>query len=423
MPVFEYIGKSAGGKTVKGVLDVDNVKALKAALRRDKVFLTEYKQTSSSGKKGKGGGRVKAGQKQTAGSSDIDLQEIFTRISPMDVSEMTRQLATLQKAGVPLVDSMTAIVEQVENPKLKRVLSEVRTELNEGTAFHKALAKHPKVFGSTYANMVRAGESSGTMEIVLQRLADFTEAQVRLRNKIIGALTYPVIMLLISVLIVAAMMVLVVPKITIMFEDLGADLPFITKMLIFSSDLLSGWWPLLLLLAVGVSVLFNRWRTSETGAVKWDTFVLKVPVLGDLVRKIAIARFARTLATLLSSGVPLLTAMEIVENVVSNKVLAAVLEEARAAIREGDTISGPLKRSEEFPPMVVHMVAIGERSGELENMLKNVSESYENQVDTRVNALTSILEPIMIVGMGIMVAFLVAAILLPMMQLTSAVKG
>ena len=420
MAVFEYIGKSAGGKTVKGVMDVESVRALKAALRREKVFLTEYKQTTA----GKGSkGRVKAGKTQTAGSSDIDVQELLTRITPMDIAEMTRQLATLQKAGVPLVDSMSAIVEQTENSKLKRVLSQVRTDLNEGTAFSRSLGKHPKVFNSTYANMVRAGESSGNLDLVLQRLADFTEAQVRLRNKIVGAMTYPVIMLIISVFIVGAMMVLVVPKITIMFEDLGADLPFITKALIFTSDILSSWWPLLTAAAVGLFILFNRWRTSEEGAKKWDRFLLKVPVLGDLVRKIAIARFARTLSTLLSSGVPLLAAMEIVENVVDNTVLAAVLSEARVAIREGDTISGPLKRSEEFPPMVVHMVAIGERTGELENMLKKVSDSYENQVDTKVNALTSILEPIMIVGMGIVVAFLVAAILLPMMQLTSAVSG
>lgn len=420
MPVYEYIGRTAGGKTVKGVLDVDNVRALKSALRREKVFLTEYKETSA---KGKGGGKVKGGVAQRSGSRDVDLQEMLTRISPMDIAEMTRQLATLVRAGVPLVDSMTAIVEQTENPKLKRVLSAVRTDLNEGTSFFKALANHPKVFGSTYVNMVRAGESSGTLEIVLSRLADFTESQVQLRNRVIGALTYPVIMLIISILIVAAMMILVVPKITIMFEDLGAEMPLITRVLIFVSDVLSTWWPALLLLGFGAATMFQRWRTSEEGAPKWDRFLLKVPVLGDLVRKIAIARFSRTLSTLLSSGVPLLTAMEIVENVVANRVLSAVLGEARVAIREGDTISGPLKRSEEFPPMVVHMVAIGERSGELENMLKNVSESYENQVDSRVAALTSILEPIMIVGMGILVAFLVAAILLPMMKLTSSVGG
>lgn len=417
MPVFEYIGRSDGGKTVKGVLDVDNVRALKAALRRERVFLTEYKQTGSRAS----GDKVKAGRAQKSGSRDVDFGEMLVRISPMDVAETTRQLATLVRAGVPLVDSMTAIVEQTENPKLKRILSAVRTELNEGTSFHKALSAHSKVFGPTFINMVRAGESSGTLEIVLTRLADFTESQVRLRNKVIGALTYPVIMLLISILIVGAMMILVVPKITVMFEDLGAEMPMITRVLIFVSDILATWWPALVLLSVGATLAFNRWRASEEGAPKWDRFLLKVPVLGDLVRKIAIARFSRTLSTLLSSGVPLLAAMEIVENVVANRVLSAVLAEARIAIREGDTISGPLKRSEEFPPMVVHMIAIGERSGELENMLKNVSESYENQVDTRVSALTSILEPIMIVGMGIVVGLLVAAILLPMMKLTASV--
>lgn len=419
MPVYEYTGRSGGGKTVKGVRDAENARALRAALRREQVFLTEYHESSAKGGKDK----VRAGGKQRTGSRDVDLKEMLVRISPMDIAEMTRQLATLQKAGVPLVDSLSAIVEQTENPKLKRVLSQIRTEVNEGTSLYRTLANHPKVFGETYANMVRAGESSGTLEIVLLRLADFTESQVRLRNKVIGALTYPVIMLIIAMGIVSAMMILVVPKITIMFEDLGADLPFITKLLIFVSDTMSTWWPLLLAAAAGAFWAFNRWRVSEEGNVKWDRFLLKVPVLGDLVRKIAIARFARTLGTLLSSGVPLLTAMEIVENVVDNKVLSAVLSDARVAIREGDSIAGPLKRSAEFPPMVVHMVSIGERSGELEAMLTNVSESYENQVDTRVNALTSILEPIMIVGMGVIVAFLVAAILMPMMQLTSAVSG
>jgi general secretion pathway protein F len=419
MPVFEYTGKGPGGKTVKGVLDVESVRALKFALRREQVFLTEYKQASTKGAKGK----VRGGVKQTSGSADVDFSELLTRVSPMDIAEFTRQLATLQKAGVPLVESLTAITEQVENPKLKRVLSEIRTDVNEGLAFYRALAKHPKIFNTTYVNMVRAGESSGSQDLVLMRLADFTESQVRLRNKVIGALTYPIIMLIIATLIVAAMMILVVPKITIMFEDLGADLPFITKMLIFVSDMMADWWPLMLIAAIAAGIGFERWRASESGLPIWDRFLLKVPVLGDLVRKIAIARFARTLGTLLSSGVPLLTAMEIVENVVANVILAKVLGEARLAIREGDSISAPLKRSEEFPPMVVHMVAIGERSGELEAMLLNVAESYENQVDTRVNALTSILEPIMIVGMGIIVAFLVAAILLPMMQLTSAVRG
>ncbi len=419
MPVYEYIGKGSGGKTVKGVLDVDNVKALKAALRRDKVFLTEYHETAAA--KGGAGGRVRAGKKVQAGSRDVDVKEMLTRITPLDVAEMTRQLATLQKAGVPLVDSLSAIVDQTENAKLKRVMSQVRTDVTEGASLFRALDRHNKVFGPTYVNMIRAAESSGTMDLVLLRLADFTESQVRLRNKVIGALTYPAIMLCISVLIVAAMMVLVVPKITVMFTDLGADLPFITKVLIFISETLTSWWWLLLLMLGGAATAVQRWRLTDEGGLQWDGWTLRMPVFGDLLRKVAISRFTRTLSTLLNSGVPLLTAMEIVENVVANQVLANVLNEARAAIREGDSIAGPLKRSEQFPPMVVHMIAIGERSGELEGMLQNVAESYENQVETRINALTSVLEPIMIVGMGILVAFLVAAILLPMMKLTSAV--
>ena len=419
MAVYEYTGKDGSGKTVKGVLDVDGVRALKNALRRDRIFLIEYHESNA---RGKNKGKIGVGGAKKQGSREIDLEEWLIRITPQDVSEMTRQLATLIKAGVPLVDSLAAIVEQVENPKLKRILARVRTDVNEGAPFWRALAVHDKVFETTYYNMARAGESSGNLDTVLARLADFTESQVRLRNKIIGAMTYPVIMLMISFAIVTGMMVFVVPQITVMFEDLGADLPPLTKILIAASHFVTGWWWLYVPGGAAVVIAGRKWLGSETGANWKDRNLLKVPILGDLIRKIAISRFSRTLATLLSSGVPLLTAMEIVENVVANRVLANVLLEARNAIREGDSIAGPLKRSNQFPPMVVHMISIGERSGELENMLKNVSESYENQVDTRVNALTSLLEPLMIVFMGLVVAFLVAAILLPMMKLTQAVQ-
>ncbi len=419
MPVYEYIGKDANGRTVKGTLDVEGVRGLKAALRRDKVFLTEYREAGAKSGKGQ---KVKAGQQQKTGSRDVDFGEMLTRISPQDISEFTRQLATLLKASVPLVDALAAVVEQLENPKLKRVVAQVRTDVNEGAPFWRALSVHDKVFENTYYNMARAGESSGNLDVVLQRLADFTESQVKLRNKIIGALTYPVIMLCISFAIVTGMMVFVVPNITAMFADLGAELPLITKILIAISKLFTTFWWAGLLLVVGVSRAFLKWKSSEKGEETLDRWLLKAPVMGDLMRKIAIARFSRTLSTLLSSGVPLLTALEIVENVVANKILAKVVAEARGAIREGDNIAGPLKRSGQFPPMVVHMVAIGERSGELEEMLRNVSESYENQVDTRVQALTSLLEPLMIVFMGLVVGFLVAAILLPMMKLTQAVQ-
>lgn len=419
MPVYEYIGKDASGRTVKGVLDVDGVRALKAALRRDKVFLTEYREAGAKGGKGQA---VKAGQQQKAASREVDLNELLVRISPRDISEFTRQLATLLKATVPLVDALSAIVEQIENPKLKRVIAKVRTDVNEGAPFWRALSVHDQVFETTYFNMVRAGETSGNLDVVLARLADFTENQVKLRNKVIGAMTYPAIMLCISLLIVLGMMVFVVPNITAMFADLGAELPLLTRIMIGLSTAVTKFWWLGVLLLVGAWQAFARWKKTEAGAERLDRWLLKAPVLGDLLRKVAIARFARTLSTLLLSGVPLLTAMEIVENVVNNRILAKVLAEARNAIREGDNIAGPLKRSGQFPPMVVHMVTIGEKSGELEEMLRNVSESYENQVDTAVQALTSLLEPLMIVFMGVVVGFLVAAILLPMMKLTQAVQ-
>lgn len=422
MPVFEYIGKDANGRTVKGVLDVEGVRALKAALRRDKVFLTEYREAGGKAGQAKGQ-KVKAGVQQKSASREVDLADMLTTIGPRDISEFTRQLATLLKATVPLVEALGAIVEQVENPKLKRVVAQVRTDVNEGAPFWRALSVHDKVFETTYYNMARAGETSGNLDVVLARLADFTESQVKLRNKIIGAMTYPVIMLCISLLIVLGMMVFVVPNITAMFNDLGAELPIITRIMIGLSNFVTKFWWVGVLMLVGAWQLFARWKRTESGGERWDQMLLKAPILGDLLRKIAIARFTRTLSTLLLSGVPLLTAMEIVENVVNNKILAKVIAEARNAIREGDNIAGPLKRSGQFPPMVVHMVSIGEKSGELEEMLRNVSESYENQVDTAVQALTSLLEPLMIVFMGVVVGFLVAAILLPMMKLTQAVQA
>jgi len=416
MPVYEYQGINQSGRRVSGVVDADNPRGLRALLGKDGIYLSQYNEA--------GGGKKKVrGVEQKTASRDIDVKDMLTRIKLLDVSEMTRQLATLIRAGIPLVESLTAIVEQTENTKLKRILSQIRNSVNEGLSLAQSFGQHPEVFPDLYVNMVRAGESSGTLEIVLARLADFSEAQVKLRSKVTGALMYPAIMMCIAVIIVFAMMIFVIPRITEMFAELGADLPLSTKILIAASTFTGKFWWLIILAFGGSVYAFLRWKETPEGAMAWDRFVLKVPVFGDLTRKIAISRFARTLGTLLASGVPLLTALDIVKNVVANKVLAEVIESARVAIREGESIAAPLKRSKQFPPMVTHMIAIGEKSGELEGMLVNVSESYESQVESRVGALTSILEPIIIVGMGIMVAFLVMSILLPMLKLNQAIRG
>ena len=362
------------------------------------------------------------GEQKKKSKREIDLWAFFRRISTADIAVMTRQLATLVRAGVPLVDSISALTEQVEKEQLVRVLSAVRETLNEGTSFAKSLGMHPKAFQPLYVNMVAAGEASGNLEAVLERLADFMEGQARLKGKVASALAYPVLMMLIGGLLVGFLMVAVVPKVTSIFENLGQTLPWNTRLLIFSSDMLADYWWLLITLAVITTVVFQRWRSRPEGRLRWDTMQLGWPVFGRLNLLVAVSRFTRTLSTLLSSGVPLLKAMEIGRNVLGNAKLAGVVTEAIGSIREGESIAEPLKRSGAFPPMVIHMIAVGERTGQLEAMLENVSRAYESDVETRVTALTSLLEPVMILALGAVVGFIAMSILMPLMQMNQLVQ-
>jgi general secretion pathway protein F len=302
------------------------------------------------------------------------------------------------------------------------VLTNLRERLNEGTSFAQALELHPKVFPPIFVNMVAAGEVSGTLEQVLERLADFLESQAQLKGKVSAALAYPALMLIIGTVLISVLMVAVVPKVTSIFESLDQALPWYTQVLIAISDFLSGyWWLLLPTIALGV-YLFNRWKKTKDGRLKWDTFTLKTPVFGPLLQMLAIARFAKTLSTLLSAGVPLLKAMEISNRVLTNALLERVVQDATGSIREGESIAVPLRRSGQFPPMVTHMIAVGEKSGQLEEMLESVSKAYDAQVDTRVQMLTSLLEPLMIVLMGGSVGFIAFAILMPLIQMNDFVK-
>lgn len=424
MPVFEYRGLTPAGKQVKGLLEADSSRALRVQLKRSGVFLTDVlAERESAPARGKQNGTAVALAKPSLGSREVQLGKFFRgRITSEDVAILTRQLSTLLHAGVTLVDALTALVDQTEKERLKRVVSEVKTRVNEGSSLADALGQHAKIFGSLYVNMVRAGEASGALDAVLARLADFTEGQAKLRQKVVGTLIYPVIMSIIGSGILALLMTVVVPKVTKIFESMKVSLPWTTRLLIFTSDVLANWWWVLFPLLGAAIYGFLRWKKSPKGRPAWDRFVLKAPVFGSLVRMLSIARFSRTLATLLKSGVPLLTAMDITKNVVSNGVLASVVENARDAIREGESIAGPLKRSGEFPPLVHHMIAIGERSGQLEEMLVNVADSYENQVSVRVGALTALMEPLIIVAMGVAVAFVAFSILMPILQLNTAIR-
>ena len=408
MAVYEYRGiQVATGKTVKGYRDADNAKVLRGLLRKDGILLTLANEDSKR-KRSKG--------------REIDFKSFFQRVSTSDVAVMTRQLATLVRAGVPLVDSLSALVDQVEQEGLVKVLTAVRESLKGGTSFAKSLEVHPKVFPPLYVNMVAAGEASGTLESVLERLADFMESQARLKGKVTSALAYPVLMTIIGVVMVSVLMISVVPKVVTIFENLGQELPWYTNLLIFTSEIVSGYWWLILTVLIGGGYWFRRWKNTEEGHLKWDRFQLKVPIFGRLNQLVAVARFARTLSTLLASGVPLLTAMGIVKNVLGNALLESVVANAIGSIREGESIAEPLKRSGEFPPMVTHMIAIGERSGQLEAMLDNVSRAYESDVETKVATLTSLLEPLMIVILGGVVGFIAMAILMPLVQMNSLVQ-
>lgn len=420
MPVFEYRGLNAAGKNVDGLKEAESAKALRALLRKDGIFLTDVVGQADAGIKG--AGKSAKGGAASLANTQVNFKLSGGSVSTDDIAVMTRQLATLLKAGVSLVEALTAMVDQVEKERLKRILSDVKQRVNEGSSLADALNAHVKVFGPLFVNMIRAGESSGALDSVLLRLAEFTEGQARLKQKLVGTMIYPAIMLVIGGGVLIMLMTVVVPKVTKIFDDMKVNLPWTTKLLIASSNFLQNYWFIVVPVFIAGSYAFYRWTGSETGKPTWDKIVLKVPVFGPLVRHLAVARFTRTLATLLKSGVPLLTALDIVRNVITNSVMSAVVDTAREAIREGESIANPLKKSGEFPPLVYHMVGIGERSGQLEDMLLNVADSYESSVNVRIGALTALLEPMMIVMMGAVIAFVAFSILMPILQMNSMVR-
>lgn len=407
MPMYAYKGFTAAGKSTSGTQDADSPRAVKAALRRDGIFLTDLKETDASVK----------GRSASAKSGAFSL--FGERVSSQELAVATRQLATLVGAGIPLVDSLVALIDQVESAAFKGVWADVKQRVNEGAGFGDALSTHPRIFTGLYVNMVRAGETSGALDVVLVRLADFTESQSELRSKIVGTMVYPILMIGVANVVVAILMIFVIPKIARLFESQKVPLPLPTKILINMSLAIKAYWFVVFPL-IGLTIYaFLRYIRTERGRPWWDALVLDLPIFGPLVRMVAITRFSKTLSTLLGSGVPLLAAFDIVKNVVQNTTLLRVIEMARDGVKEGESIAAPLKRSGEFPPIVTHMIAIGERSGSLEEMLGNIARSYEVQVDARLRAMTSILEPLLIVVMGVVVAFIVFSVLMPMMEISS----
>jgi len=404
MPVFEYKGLNARGRGVAGIVDADSARVARQRLKAEGIFPTELAE-----------GRARGRGEQRA--------PLFGgRIRPMDVALVTRQLATLVGAGLPMLECLSALVDQVESPRLKKVIAEVREQVKEGSSLSESLRGHPKVFSELYVSMVAAGEASGTLGPMLARLADFAERQVALSGTIVATMTYPAVMVVIGLLVLGLLMTFVVPKVTQVFADMHAALPTPTVVLIAISDFVRGYWWAMVVAAGIAWWLFKRWAATEAGRLAWDRTLLGLPVVGKLVRMVAISRFTRTLSTLLAGGIPLLEAMSITQRVVLNRVLADAIGAASENIKEGESVAAPLAASGVFPPMVTHMVAVGEATGELEAMLVKVAEAYDREVQTTVGSLTSILSPVMILVMGGVVFAIVMAILLPIVELSGVVR-
>lgn len=405
MPIFEYRGMNQSGKNLRGTIDAENLRMARARLKKDGIFVVDLKDK----------GKEKLKNKKKSGTGK--------KISIDELSMATRQLATLIKAKIPLVESLAAVSDQVENETLKEAVADIKNMVNEGAPFYKSLAKYPKLFDHIYVTMCEAGEATGNLDTILIRLAEFKEAQNELNSKVKSAILYPLIMFIFTLAMLAVIFIFVIPKLTSIFESAEMQLPWYTLTVIaFSNILVNYWWLILLIMGLGYWS-FNSWKNSENGAKSYDALLLKLPVIGKLVRLVAVSRFTRTLATLLQGGVPMLSAMDIVSNVVGNHVLAVAIIQARDNISEGESIAGPLKKSQQFPPIVTHMINIGEKTGELENMLTQVSDSYDFQVKTQIQGLTALLEPVMIIMMGLVIGVIVFSIMLPMFEMSDISGG
>jgi general secretion pathway protein F len=408
MPIFEYKALDTGGGTRSGIVDADTPREARNKLRADGIHVVE----------------IRAIEERKAGATGGGRRRFFARKVPLaTLAVVTRQFATLLGAGISAVDALKALIDQVDSSEFEKVLRDVREKVTQGDSLADAMARHPGFFNDLYVSMVRAGEASGQLDAILSRLAAYISRQNRLRARISAALAYPMVMIIVGTLVVIVLMTFVVPKLTSLFTKVGKALPAITKALIAISSFTRDYWWVFVLLGILMGLLWRAMRSTDDGRLRSDRAIMAIPVLGDLVRKTAIARFATTMATLLRSGIPVLESLRIVKAVVQNAVLARTLGQVHDAILEGSDISTPLLASGVFPPMVSYMIATGEQSGQLEELLENVSAAYDEEIDIATQRLTAVLEPVIIIVLAVAVLFVVAAIVVPLMQMGTLTRG
>ena len=408
MPVYEYTALDKGGKSRNGIIDADSALTARQKLRGSGIFPVEVKETTARPK--------------DLASGPVAVSTLFKRVKPGELSVVTRQLSTLVGAGITLVSSLEALISQLTNPLLKKIMAQVKESVNEGNSLAFSLSQHPKVFSQIYINMVRAGEASGSLDLVLDRLAEYSEHQQALRGRFKAAMVYPLIMSCLATLVLFFLITIVVPQITKIFSDMHQTLPLPTVILIGISDFLKGFWWLLLAGLAAAIILVKQFRKTPRGSYMWDKIKIRVPIIGPINHKMALARFGRTLSSLLDSGVPLLTALQIVRNIVNNVLIADVIDKAMDEIQAGKSLAGPLSRSAWFPPIALQMISVGEQSGELEKMLSKIADIYEGEAESRIMAMTSMLEPAMLLGMALIVLFIALSILLPIFEMNQMIR-
>lgn len=360
-------------------------------------------------------------KKDSALQKEISIPGLTDRIKLREVAIFSRQFATMINAGLSLLRALSILAEQTPNKAFSRLIIEVKNDVERGTSLSAAMEKHPKAFNQLYTSMVKAGEIGGVLDDTLIRLADTLESQVELRAKIKSAMMYPVAVFGLVVMIVAAMLMFIVPMFEDLYADLGGELPLPTKMLLAVSGIVTSYWWALLIGTIGFVVLFRRWIATESGRATFDKIKLKMPIFGNLVHKTAIARFSHTLASLTKTGVPILQAMDIVAETSGNAVVSAAVLDVKASVREGESIAGPLEEHDVFPPMVVQMIAVGEETGALDTMLEKIGSFYDQEVQTMVDGLTSLIEPLLIVVLGATVGGMLISLYMPMFNVINLI--
>lgn len=404
MPDFNYKAMDGSGDEISGTIEAPNENAAVAQLREQGYRPFEVNEESSGG--------FDLSAIPFIGGSSIDNEELAL---------FTRQMATLLEAGLPLLRSVNIMQDQTENEEFQEVLGEISQDIQGGASFSEALEEHPSIFDDLYINMIKAGEVGGVLETVLERLAEFAEKAQELKTKIRGAVMYPAVVLCIAIGVVIFLLIFVLPTFISLFEQMDVKLPLPTRIVIFVSEVLQNQWWLLLGLGIGAYYGVKAYYNTEAGEYNLDKLKLNIPIFGPLFRKVSTARFTRTLGTLIRSGVPILQAIEIVQDTIGNRVIADTMDDVYDSISEGDTISEPLYEAGVFAPMVTHMISVGEETGNLDEMLGRIADTYEMQVDEMVEGLSSMIEPLLILFMGVMVGVIVTAMFFPMFQLVNAV--